>query len=66
MTSNTNNPVLRPVHLELFPVLDNLDSVVDLGISQLPITTSTQLVGLLMTYHNTMVKLMKEQHEKTD
>lgn len=51
---------LRPVHLGLFPVLDTLESCVDLGISQLPITNPNQLVGVLMTYHNSMVKIMEE------
>lgn len=57
---NTEAAGLRPVHLELFPVLDTLEACLDMGIAQLPITTSTQLVGILMTYHNTMIKLMGE------
>ena len=54
------HPALRPVHLGLFPTMDSLDSVVDMGISQLPINTPNQLVTVLMTYHNTLLKMQKE------
>lgn len=58
--NSDKHPALRPVHLGLFPTLDTLESVVDLGISQLPITSANQLVTVLMTYHNTLLKI---QHE---
>lgn len=64
-TDAVKHPALRPVHLALFPVMDNLESVVDLGISQLPITSSTQLVGILMAYHNTMIKLQQDVQNET-
>lgn len=62
---SSKHPALRPVHQTLFPVLDNLESVVDLAISQLPIVNPTQVVGLLMTYHNTMVKIMEDSKNET-
>lgn len=54
------HPGLRPVHLALFPTMDSLESVVDLGLSQMPITNANQLVSVLMTYHNTLLKIQKE------
>lgn len=57
------HPALRPVHLGLFPTMDSLESVVDMGIAQLPITNPNQLVGVLMAYHNTMLKVQLEQKE---
>lgn len=55
------HPALRPVHLGLFPTMDSLESVVDMGIAQLPITSSNQLVGVLMAYHNTMIEIQKKE-----
>lgn len=57
---NKKYPAFRPVHLALFPVLDNLNAVVDLGISQLPIMTPNALVSLLGVYHNTLIKQLSE------
>jgi hypothetical protein len=54
---------LRPVRLGLFPVMDTPEAVIDLGVSQLPITNPNQLVGLLMTYHNSLVNLMETKNE---
>lgn len=60
-------PGLRPVRMTLFPTMDSLDAVIDLGISQLPINTPNALVGILMTYHNSLLKQIEEsnKHEKT-
>jgi hypothetical protein len=60
-------PGLRPVRMTLFPTLDSLNAVIDLGISQLPINTPNALIGLLMTYHNSLLKQVEEsnKHEKT-
>lgn len=57
------HPALRPVHLGLFPTMDSLESVVDMGLAQLPINTPNQLVGILMAYHNTMLKVQRDQKE---
>lgn len=58
--SDVRYPAFRPVPMPLFPVLDNLNAVVDLGISQLPINNTNQLISLLMTYHNTLIKQLEE------
>ncbi len=60
VTDNAH-PAIRPVHLGLFPVMDSLESVIDLGLSQLPITTPNELMAVLMTYHNTLIKVQHEQ-----
>lgn len=59
-------PGLRPVNMGLFPSLDTLEAAIELGLSQLPITTSTQLVGILLVYHNTLIKVQQEaSHAKS-
>lgn len=59
-------PGLRPVRMTLFPTLDSLNAVIDLGLSQLPINTPNALIGILMTYHNSLLKQVEEsnKHEK--
>lgn len=52
-----DNKDIKP--MGLFPTLDNCQSVVDLALSQLPINTPNAIVGLLMTYHNTLLKELK-------
>lgn len=47
-------------HRSLFPTMDTLESVVELGMSQLPITTPNALMSILNTYHNTLLKVQKE------
>lgn len=45
----------------LFPTAESLQDVVDLGRSKLPITTENDLISLLMTYHNTLLKVAEGQ-----
>ena len=54
-------PPLRAVAMGLFPTLDSLQSVVDLGLSQLPVMTPNALLGLLMSYHNTLLKVIADE-----
>jgi hypothetical protein len=54
-----DNSLQAPVRAQimaLFPTLDSLEAVLELGQSQLPITTPNQLVCLLMTYHNSLLR----------
>lgn len=57
---------LRPVKMGLFPQLNTLNSVVELGYSQLPITNKNELFGLLMTYHNTLINEVNNASNKTN
>lgn len=56
-------PGVRPVCMTLFPTLDSLDAALDLGVSQLPITNPNQLVCLLMTYHNSLLKQVEKDNK---
>lgn len=40
----------------VFPTLGSLQDVVELGESQLPITDKNELIALLASYHNTLLK----------
>lgn len=57
----TDNKNVQAHPMGLFPTMDNLESVLELGLSQLPITTPNQLVCLLMTYHNTLMKVQNDE-----
>ena len=46
---------IKPELVPLYPVSDNLDDAWELMNSQLPITETNDLKGLLMNYHNTCV-----------
>lgn len=57
-------PPFKPEPMGLFPTLDNLNSVVDLGLSQLPINTPNALVSLLMVYHNTLLRQLEQTKDQ--
>lgn len=46
--------------LPLFPTMNTLQEVIDLSNSKIPVMTENEMLSLLMTYHNTMLKVMKE------
>lgn len=46
--------------MNVFPTLESLQDVVDLGVSRLPINNKNEVISLLATYHNTLLKLKKE------
>lgn len=53
---------IKPEFIPLYPVSDTLDDAWELMNSQLPITETNDLKGLLMNYHNTLIV----EKEKTD
>lgn len=53
---------IKPEFVPLYPVSDNLDDAWELMNSQLPITETNDLKGLLMNYHNTLIV----EKEKSD
>lgn len=55
--SSVLQPPLRAVPMSLFPTLGSLQEVVDFADSKLPITDKNEVFSLLMTYHNTLLKL---------
>lgn len=65
LATNIVQPPLRAVAMGLFPTLDSCQTVVDLGMSQLPLKDPNALLGLLMTYHNTLLaQFAREAKEK--
>ena len=52
--------VTAPQPMSLYPTLDSLQDVVDLAESKLPINNKNDLVGMLCTYHNTLLKVLND------
>lgn len=48
----------------LYPTMGDLKSVVDYGISQLPLTNANQVTTLLMAYHNTLLAVLHKKYNK--
>lgn len=46
--------------MSLFPTMDSLDEVIALAKYKHPQDTSNEVVGLLMTYHNTLLKVVRD------
>lgn len=42
--------------MPIYPTLGSLQEVVDLAESKLPITNKNEVIALLITYHNTLLK----------
>lgn len=55
--ANYPRPQLRAAPMGVFPTLGSLQEVVDFAESKLPITDKNDLFALLMTYHNTLLKV---------
>lgn len=53
-------PSLRAVVSPLFPTMDSPQSVMDMAVSQLPITTPNVITNILMTFQNTLLQDIKE------
>lgn len=58
-------PPLRAVVMGIAPTMNSLDEVLALAKSKLPITCPNELVTLLFTYHNTLLKEIKNEQEIT-
>lgn len=54
-------PTLRAVRMSLFPEMETLQSAVELANSQLPITNTNAMLGVLYTYHNTLIKQIERE-----
>jgi len=50
---------IRPVPMTLYPTLNNLDEVIHLAKSKLPMKDLNKVYGLLMVYHNTLLNHLK-------
>ena len=61
-------PALRAAPMSVFPTMESLQSVIDLANSQLPVQTPNVMLGLLMSYHNSLlyqVECVKDACKKT-
>ena len=52
-------PPLRAVPMVLFPTMGSLQEVVDYADSKLPVISTNEICSLLMTYHNTLLKVLQ-------
>jgi hypothetical protein len=46
----------------VYPTLDNLQDVIDLAHSMLPIAKPNEMTAILFTYHNTLLRVQREHH----
>mgnify|MGYP000374433769 FL=1 len=46
--------------MPLFPTMRAIEDVIDLGEANLPITSKNELITILGTYHNTLLKELKK------
>ncbi len=65
MNNSDKQSGLRPVTMGLYPTMETLQSVIDLGMSQLPVMTPNALTALFYTYHNTLLKVINDQTKET-
>lgn len=57
--------VIKAEPMNLFPTMGSLREVVDLADSKRPISCKNELFGLLMTYHNTLLKVSHAKQQGT-
>ena len=55
------NTPLAATPQPIYPTLGSLQEVMDLADSKLPITSRNELCSLLLTYHNTLLKVIQQQ-----
>lgn len=63
MDQPTQQLATKPMNL--FPTMGSLREAVELAESKLPITDKNELVSLLMTYHNTLLKVQHVRSSQT-
>jgi hypothetical protein len=54
-----NKPQIKAVEQSLFPTLGSLNEAVELAESKVPVNCKNEMHSLLMTYHNTLLKEVK-------
>lgn len=55
-TSQVVQPPVRAAAMNLYPVMGSLREVLEWAEGQMPITSKNQLLAVLGTYHNTLLK----------
>jgi hypothetical protein len=56
-------PPIRAVPLMLYPAMGTLREVVDYADSKVPGISKNEMFSVLMTYHNTLLKVIQEQNK---
>lgn len=64
--SQVKKPGLKPEPMGIFPTMDNLQDVVDYAQTKVPVESKNEITGILMTYHNTLLKVITNEDSKTD
>lgn len=54
-------PPVRAVHMSLFPTFESLDQAIAYAEAHLPLVDRNTLIGILMSYQNTLLKDIKSQ-----
>ena len=52
--------IVKPIYMSVYPTMDSLQEVVDKACASLPIKYRNELIALLMTYQNTLLKELKD------
>lgn len=56
MSKTVGQSALRAVPMTLFPAMDSLDEAVNFAYSKIPVVSQNEMLGLLVVYHNTLLK----------
>ena len=51
---------LKPVPMSLYPTMGSLQEVVNLATSRIPVVHQNEMVSILMTYQNTLLKQLEK------
>ena len=54
-------PPIRAVPMALFPAMNSLQEAVTYADSKVPVISHNEMFSLLMTYHNTLLKVIEDQ-----
>ena len=52
--------VVPPLQMTLYPTMENMVEAIKYIESQVPVMASNDMFALLMTYHNTLLKTLRE------
>lgn len=51
---------LKPVPMTLYPTMGSLQEVVNLATSRIPVAHKNEMVSILMTFQNTLLKQLEK------
>lgn len=65
MLRSVNQPKVHPAHMSLYPTMDSTTEAIAYIESQIPINTPNEVFGLLMIYHNSLLKQIAQETTTT-